>query len=154
MNKPSAVSVISKILRSGTIVQLISHLLLLLWVYASLSKLIEFNRSKREILNQPLAPWLEEILVWAVPLIELLTAMFLLFKRTRIAGILLSALLLFTFSIYIIVIKLNYFGFIPCSCGGILRSLNWTQHLLFNSFFLILSLVALVIDLKERRSMK
>lgn len=137
-----------------TYVQLISCLLILLWVYAAMSKLNDFERSKWEMLNQPLVPWLEEILVWAVPLIELATAALLLFEQTRQKGILLSAFLLLTFTVYITLIKLNYFGFIPCSCGGILRSLNWTQHLLFNCFYLILTLIAFIHHIKERRNMK
>ena len=135
-------------------VQLISCMLILLWVYAAVSKLINYERSKWEMLNQPLAPWFEEVLVWAVPLTELATAALLIFGRTRLNGIILSAFLLLSFSIYITFIKLNYFGFIPCSCGGILRSLNWTQHLLFNFFFLTLSLIALSHYIKERRNMK
>ena len=135
-------------------VKLISCMLILLWVYAATSKLISFERSKWEMMNQPLDPWFEKVLVWAVPLIELTTAVLLIYERTRLKGIILSAFLLLSFSIYITLIKLNYFGFIPCSCGGILRSLSWTQHLLFNLFFLTLSLTALIHYIKERRNMK
>lgn len=144
----------SKCFKPEVYVQLISCMLILLWVYAATSKLINFERSKWEMLNQPLAPPVEEILVWVVPLTELVTAALLVFEKTRLKGIITSAFLLLSFSIYITLIKLNYFWFIPCSCGGVLRNLSWTQHLLFNLFFLTLSLTALIHYIKERRNMK
>jgi hypothetical protein len=48
-----------------------------------------------------------------------------------------------------VLIKLNYYGKIPCSCGGAIAHLSWTQHFFFNLFFIILSAIALYIKKKS-----
>src|SRR5690606_23761035 len=47
------------------------------------------------------------------------------------------------FTVYIYLI-LNYSPFVPCSCGGILEKMGWTEHLWFN---IIITLLAIVITL-------
>lgn len=131
----------------------ITCLLIILWVYAGLSKLIDFERSRGEMFSQPLAPWLEKILVWAVPLAELFTAALLLYTRTRLYGLVLSSLLLISFSFYISLVINSVFNRIPCSCGGVLKNMNWETHLAFNLCFLALALYATFHSVKERRNM-
>src|SRR5690606_28338776 len=53
-----------------------------------------------------------------------------------------SYLLIVMFTAYILII-LNFSDFIPCSCGGVLEKLSWTQHLLFNIAFIALSCIAI-----------
>jgi len=42
------------------------------------------------------------------------------------------------------------FGSIPCACGGILSGMGHVAHLLFNSFFIILGCIAMVLAHKGR----
>lgn len=132
-------------------IQLISCLLILLWVYAAVSKLINYEQSRMQMMNQVFPASINEILLWAVPLLELLISGLLLFHGTRKVGLLLSAILLFLFSGYVLLVMLNVFGRIPCSCGGVISKLNWEQHLVFNLVFLLLALLGFGIELKERR---
>src|SRR5690606_10893575 len=46
------------------------------------------------------------------------------------------------FTVYIYLI-LNYSDFVPCSCGGILEKLGWTEHLIFNAAAVLLSIVGI-----------
>jgi hypothetical protein len=39
---------------------------------------------------------------------------------------------------------------LPCSCGGILQSMNWTQHLIFNIFFTLLGLGAIAFEKTDK----
>jgi hypothetical protein len=119
-------------------------LLILLWVYAALSKLADFDRSRSQMLNQVFPASIAETLVWLVPASELLTASLLLFHRTYKAGLYVSLFLLLHFTLYIALVMTNIFGRVPCSCGGIISSMSWGQHLIFNLFFLALMLVAIV----------
>jgi hypothetical protein len=32
---------------------------------------------------------------------------------------------------------------LPCNCGGVLQKMNWRQHLIFNLFFICLSLIGI-----------
>lgn len=135
------------------IINLITAALIFLWVYAAMSKLINYEQSRGEMLSQPMAPWLEKILVWVVPLTELIAATMLIYKRTKLYGLLLSCLLLISFSVYIALVINLVFNRIPCSCGGLLKNMSWEAHLLFNLSFLALSLYALFYTIKERRNM-
>jgi hypothetical protein len=31
----------------------------------------------------------------------------------------------------------------PCVCGGVIKTMSWDQHIVFNCFFILLSLIAI-----------
>lgn len=136
---------------SNYLIQGISAILVFLWIYAALSKLLNYEQSRMQMMNQLFPVAINRILLWVVPAAELFTAGLLLFTRTRTAGLILSVLMLSLFSVYILFVILNVFDRIPCSCGGIISKLSWGQHLVFNLVFLALALLGLGIELKERR---
>lgn len=131
--------------------ELMTALLVLLWVYAALVKLLDPSLTLSQMRNQVFPIWMANFLAFAVPILEMCIALLLLTQRYRKQGLWLSAGLLFIFTIYIVLIKLSVFGRIPCSCGGIISRMSWSQHLLFNVFFLALSLSTIIIHQKERR---
>ncbi|HEY0896911.1 MAG TPA: MauE/DoxX family redox-associated membrane protein [Sphingobacteriaceae bacterium] len=130
-------------MKKQTTTTIISALLTLMWVYAAASKLMELDRSRSEMLNQVFPKAVAELLVWAVPLIELGVATLLQMKRTNHIGLYASLFLLINFSLYIGIVMTGLMGRIPCSCGGVLDDLSWGQHLLFNLLFVCLTLVAI-----------
>src|SRR5690606_19412237 len=65
-------------------------------------------------------------------------------NRFRMLGLYGFYGLMVMFTTYIIII-LNFTSFIPCSCGGVLEKLGWTEHLIFNIAFIVLSGVAILI---------
>lgn len=136
---------------ANLIITAITAALIFLWVYAAMSKLLNYEQSRMQMMNQVLPASINRILLWVVPFIEMLIAGLLLFHRTRKAGLFLSVILLLLFSGYVLLVMLNVFGRIPCSCGGVISKLNWEQHLVFNLVFLLLALLGLGIELKERR---
>ncbi|HEY1009841.1 MAG TPA: MauE/DoxX family redox-associated membrane protein [Sphingobacteriaceae bacterium] len=83
-----------------------------------------------------------EVLVWAVPVVELFTAGLLVFEKTRLKGLIASLILLLAFTVYIALIQFNYFGYVPCSCGGVISKLSWEGHFLFNMVFIVLAGIA------------
>ena len=136
------------------ILKCIMFLLIMLWMYAALSKLLDFERGRSQMLNQVFPYRLGTILVWAVPIVELLTAGLLTIKRTALAGLYSSLFLLAAFSLYIGLVMTNVFGRIPCSCGGILEKMSWGQHLVFNLVFLLLTIVAVLFRRDQSSSYK
>jgi hypothetical protein len=125
--------------------------LILLWVYAAVSKLIDYPTAKAEMLNQVFPDAVALLMVWAVPAVELLTAMLLVVPRTVYIGHLVSCFLLLSFSVYIALGLFNVYSRMPCTCGGIISQLTWVQHLAFNLFFFGLTLVTIIIYRRERR---
>ncbi|MES3016640.1 MAG: MauE/DoxX family redox-associated membrane protein [Bacteroidota bacterium] len=133
---------------------IINFLLILLWTYAAVSKLADYETSRGQMLNQALPEWLEEILVWGVPAVELFTAALLLFNRTKFYGTILSLFLLICFSAYIALVQFNYFDYVPCSCGGIIGSLSWEQHFVFNLVFIVMAASAILLENHRSLSFK
>ena len=132
-----------------TAIEIISSLLILLFVYAALSKLFEYNGFKVQLRN---SEWLKPfagIIAWLVPAIELAISLMITVKATRILGLYASLILLLIFTLYIAGMLLSGMR-LPCSCGGIIQQLSWKQHLLFNLFFLLLSLIGIVFERKQK----
>src|SRR5579871_2727877 len=119
-------------------VQAIACLLVLLFVYAAGSKLMDYTKFRVELGKSPLLTAFAGIVAWAVPIIEIGIALLLSFTRTRLAGLYASFTLMVLFTAYIFYI-LRFSPYVPCSCGGVLQKLNWTTHLYFNGFFIVIA---------------
>lgn len=117
--------------RYGIFQQSIISLLILMWSYAAVSKLLELDKNRTAL--EPLFGHLAAaIIAIAVPVAEALVVVLLIGKRYRVAGVWLSLLLLVNFTGYIALVLGNAFTHHPCSCGGLLQRMSWRQHLVFN----------------------
>lgn len=132
------------------VIEIIAALLVLLFLYASVSKLLGFKVFVDEINNQPFPNWMTPYLVVIIPGSEILIALSLLFDRTRKAGLYASLVILFLFTLYAALVLLKVFDYVPCSCGGMLKKLNWWQHLLFTLAFLILSIAGIALYKRQQ----
>lgn len=131
------------------IVVLISALLILLFFYTGLSKLIDLDVFMRDMNNQPLPLWLVDLIVYTLPFTECAIAILLCFDFTRRVALWASSILMLLFTFYTSIVLLHVFGRIPCGCGGVIRNLSWPQHLVLNVVFTILPLIALRIYPKK-----
>lgn len=129
----------------------IIFLLIILWVYAAISKLSDFDHFKVQMHNQPLPGFVQTFLIYLLPSVELLIAGLLTVERSQCYGLVASGILMFFFTGYVGLALFNFFSYVPCSCGGILEHMTWLVHLIFNIIFLLLSLIAIYIYHKERR---
>jgi putative oxidoreductase len=132
-------------------IQVIASLLVLLFVYTAFSKLLDFSTFKDQMHNQAMKPWINELLIWLLPPVEIAAACLLLFERTRLRGFYLSAALMTGFTIYVLLVLLHVFHRVPCSCGGVLKVLGWRSHFVFNLFFMLLSFTGIYFTGRERR---
>lgn len=128
------------------LLETISALLIMLFLYASLSKLLSFQAFVHQMDNQPFPNSWTPFLVWTLPSLEIAIALALMFERTRLTGLYTSFVLMILFTIYIAFILSHFFGYVPCSCGGVIEKLTWGQHLVFNLFFVALSFIGILIQ--------
>jgi uncharacterized membrane protein YphA (DoxX/SURF4 family) len=133
-------------LRRQVLLESISALLILLFLYASISKLLDFGGFYHDLKSQPLPGSWTPFLIWFIPCTEIAISIALLFERTRLFGFYASLTLMSLFTIYAIMILLHSFAYIPCSCGGVIKRLTWPQHLVLNLFFLGLSISGIFIQ--------
>jgi hypothetical protein len=88
------------------------------------------------------------IIAWLVPAVEIIIAVLMVFDRFRVLALFAAFALMVMFTAYIYII-LNFSDFVPCSCGGVLEKLSWTQHLIFNIVFIILAGVAVFFTVRD-----
>jgi hypothetical protein len=131
------------------IIEIISSLLILLFLYASVSKWLAFKLFIGEMNNQPFPNWITPFLVWSIPFIEVLIAVGLIFEKTRVPALYASLFLMLAFTVYTVAILLHAFKYIPCSCGGVIRKLTWPQHLFFNLFFVGISILGIMLKKRD-----
>lgn len=146
------VALVMPFIRRTLILDIISTLLVILFIYTAVSKLIGLPEFREQMHNQEIPKWLAGVLVIALPPVEVLTALLLVLPRTRLAGLWASAGLLFLFTGYISLVVLGFYDRTPCSCGGVLRSMGWNTHLAFNLFFLLSTCYAILLLYRERRN--
>lgn len=126
-----------------TLVQIISCLLILLFLYTGANKFFSFQHFKDQMNNQVFPNSWTPVIVWVLPALEIIIALALMFDKTRLSGLYGSIILMLLFTIYTGLVLLNVFKRVPCSCGGVIEHLNWSQHLLFNIFFVSVSLAGI-----------
>lgn len=130
---------------------ILSALLVFLFIYTGITKLLDYHTFRRQLGQSPFITLYAPVIVWALPLGEILIAGLLLYTRTRLLGFYLSFFLLSLFTFYLIaMLRLSYF--IPCSCGGVLQHLSWNAHIVFNIVFVVLSTLGVLLHAKQLRT--
>ena len=129
-----------------TLVPIISAVLVALFVYTAVSKLLDLDSFRENLYNQPFPLWVGGLLAWLIPSAELLTVVLLVTPPLRIWGFLAAFSLMLAFTIYVALVYGNAFGRVPCSCGGVIESMSWGAHLLFNVVFTIISFAGLTLE--------
>lgn len=133
----------------NNIVTVIGYLYVLLFVYAAVSKLLDVETFQVQLGQSPLLSAFAGWVSWGVLLIELFTAGLLMFDKTRRNGLYIAFVLMAMFTAYIFII-LNFSPFVPCSCGGVLEKMGWTEHLIFNISFLLLAVLGIFLSTEKK----
>nr|WP_199083382.1 MauE/DoxX family redox-associated membrane protein [Pedobacter sp. ASV19] len=134
------------------IVEVISALYILLFVYAALTKMTDYQKFRIELGKSPLLNSYSGIIAVAIPGIELIISLLIAIKRFQYYVLYFAFTLMAIFSAYIVAI-LKFSPYVPCSCGGILQNMTWNQHLIFNVGFLLLGAVAIVLYPKKTKDL-
>lgn len=129
-------------------IEVILGLLILLWIYTGISKLMDLQDTRLQMGRSPFIHSISGFLALAVPIGEIVIALLLIFKKTRLFGLFASFFLLVTFTGYIW-IMLEYSYDLPCSCGGVLAKLSWYDHLIFNACYSVINLLGIIIEGKN-----
>lgn len=134
-----------------TIPSVVALLLIVLFLYTGISKLMDYTVFKEQIADSPILAPIASIIAWALPLVEFAVAVALFIPAWRLWGLYASSVLMLLFTGYIAAI-LSFNEELPCSCGGILQEMSWQQHLVFNITFTILAIVSAILEKKRRNA--
>lgn len=135
------------------IVETVSLLYICLFVYAAISKLLDYQNFRIQLGQSPLLSAFAGWLSWLVPIAELAISILLAFRCTKAFALFSSYTLMVMFTAYIF-IMLNYSSYTPCSCGGVLAKLSWEAHLLFNIGFALMGAAAIIVLPKSSTQMQ
>ncbi|TWI77931.1 methylamine utilization protein MauE [Lacibacter cauensis] len=131
-------------------VEFVIALFIFLFVYTGINKLYTIQEFRAVLSKSPLLSFTASYLSLILPVFELLVSLLLLLPHTRTLGLFLSTMLMALFTAYIGYMIL-FTPKLPCSCGGILKDLNWSQHLLLNFALLLMSIPAWLLSKKDKR---
>ncbi|QEM09112.1 MauE/DoxX family redox-associated membrane protein [Mucilaginibacter rubeus] len=123
--------------------ELVTALLILLFLYTGLSKLLDFQNFEVAMRFQHLPGWITFPLTYTLPLAEIVVAALMIPDQSRLTGIYIFLGMMTAFSLYAGAALIHLFPRAPCACGGALRSLNWEQHFVLNLLFTVLAVAAI-----------
>lgn len=127
----------AKLIKKKTVIEIITALFVLLFVYTATSKLANINGFISVLSRSPLIGNNAPLVAWGIPIIELIIALLLFLPGARKWGMYGSTILMLLFTGYLIYM-IYFTPELPCSCGGVLKYMSWKQHLIFNIGFTIL----------------
>lgn len=121
----------------------IQAVFILLYSYTAVMKMTD-SSYRIKMYKQPFADWFTEILIYALPVVEIGMAFLLILpfffqhKLLRM-GPIINVLLMASFTVYAWLAKEKVFGYIPCACGGIFENMEWPEHFRVNLKLTILA---------------
>ncbi len=133
------------------LIEAITFLFILLFMYAAVTKLLDFENFQIQLEQFPFLAEFAVSLSWVVPAILITVALLFFRSKLRLVALYASLFLMIMFTGYIIAV-LNFADAIPCSCGGVIPSLSWNQHLVFNIGFLSLAVVGIGMTHENKRA--
>ena len=118
-------------------------ILAIVFIYTAVSKVYDWEGTKRSLYNQVFPLWSADMLLYILPMVEILIAVLLFINHTTKLGLKLSIILMTLFTGYVGLVLTGFYGRVPCSCGGIISILGWGEHLIFNIILLSIAILGL-----------
>lgn len=125
-------------------ISIVVALYILLFSYTAVSKFLDYELFvfQMKLAPLPLMPTIAPLIGILLPLVELAFCILLLTERWQVLALKSSVVLMTIFEIYIVAMLFTGKE-LPCTCGGIISTMGWKQHLLFNGFFIMIGLLAI-----------
>jgi len=121
---------------------LCTSLMVLLFTYAGASKLLQQDVFRIQLINVPVIKKYRDIFALTLPIFELLLAVLMIVKHTRVAGLVVSLVTLCIFIAYLSISLLTN------------SDLPWKQHIFFNLFFIVVATFGLYTQRSVKLSAK
>lgn len=129
----------------------VAYFFIFLFCYAGVSKMRDFENFQVQIAQSPLLSAYAGFISYATIISEVVIVLLLVIPKLRTIGLYASLGIMSSFTVYIYLI-LHYSDFVPCSCGGILEKMGWTEHLIFNIVCVMAAILAILIIAKYRQN--
>lgn len=135
-----------------TIIEIITVLNIILFLYTGIVKIIDYSIFKEQLAVSPILGWAAKPVALLLPPVEFMVVLLLLIPRWRLKGLYASLTMMIGFTAYIIALY-AVSKEMPCSCGGIIELLSWQQHLAFNGVFILINIWAIKLQRREKKEL-
>ncbi|RAJ80183.1 methylamine utilization protein MauE [Chitinophaga dinghuensis] len=118
-------------MKKEVFIEIVAYLVTALFLYTGIMKLREYDVFKWVISSSPILHSVAPVVARVVPVLEIVVSLLLVVPATRKTGLYAAFIMMVGFTIYIgglLILSSK----LPCSCGGVLESMSWSQHLVFN----------------------
>lgn len=139
--------------RISILPKLAASFFILLFCYAAISKILDYENFEVQLAQSPLLSAYASTIAWLIIATELVIVLLLVLNSTSKIGLYSSFGLMTAFTVYIYLI-LNYSDFVPCSCGGILEEMGWTEHFVFNIVAMLIAATGVLLSDHEHHGRK
>jgi hypothetical protein len=137
-------------MRKTLVANIISHIYMILFVYAGLSKMIDYHSFKDQLSHVPVLGYFKEVSAVLFPIVEVALGCLIYFEKYRLTGLCLAIAMMGVFTAYVLYLIL-FEKNAPCSCGGLLAELSWKQHFFFNVTIIVLGAIAIRIEIQKKK---
>lgn len=136
--------------KKEVLTEIISGMLVLLFMYAAVSKLLDHENFVIQLSSQLNITFLPQLISYLLPAEEIFFSLLVVFEPTRKIGLYALLTMLTGFSVYIVCMLLGNKK-LHCTCGGVISQLTWKEHLILNLFFIGLSIAGIILMNKESK---
>lgn len=124
---------------------IITGLLIALWAYTAFSKVFNMHKFKQALMTQVFPRWVGKILMYLLPLTEVVLVVLLILPDTRLLGMYASLFLMLIFTLYVGGAVFQVYERYPCACGGLFGRLGWYKHFKLNIMLTFITLVGVIL---------
>jgi hypothetical protein len=130
-------------------IQIIRYILIFIFAITLFNKLFDYAAFKQQLFLSPLIPpsYMGLIAILTITF-ESAILIFLIIDKYNMYGFLLSSFLLSLFGFYLLFLVVNFKFNKPCGCGFIFSFLSYSQHIIFNFSFSLLSSLIILLNRK------
>lgn len=129
--------------RWSTTTEIAAGLLICLFLFTGVDKLHNYSKFKDALSKSPLLMEMAGIIAWSLPTVEILIALLLFIPVTRKIGFKGSIVIMLVFIMYLSYM-MAFAPKLPCMCAGLLESLSWKSHIIFNTLMVVLAILGVV----------
>jgi len=140
-------------IKRTTIVEVIVLLNVILFLYTSIAKIMDYSVFKAQLEDSPILGFAAKPVAILLPVVEFIVVTLLVIPRWRLKGLYSSLILMATFTAYIVAMFIVA-PEMPCSCGGLIELLSWNQHVVFNGVFILIDLAGIILQQKISKDLK
>lgn len=128
----------------------VSIFFVILFCYASISKILDFRNFQSQLEQSPALAGYEIVVAYGIISLQMIAVILLCFRTSRFLGLWITFGILSVLAGYVAFI-LIYSKNLPCTCIGLFEKINWKGNLILNIGLITIALAGIFIAKKRNQ---